>query len=713
MDENYQYCSPEIWGGIECTINRIDSTFRDQLECSGHYTRTGDIEQFAALGIKKLRYPILWEHHETKKHGTPDWSWTRKQLETIRANNITPIAGLLHHGSGPAFTNLLDPAFPKQLAAYAAKVATEFPWLEYYTPVNEPLTTARFSGLYGLWYPHHKDEKSFVRMLLNQAKAIILSMQAIRKINSAAKLVQTEDLAKTHSTPKLSYQAEFENKRRWLTYDLLCGKFSKKHYFWNYFLRLGIDKNELEFFVHNNCPPNVIGFNYYVTSERYLDDNTSKYPACLHGGNGRHRYVDTEAVRASRPSGLKVLLQEAWKRYHLPIAITESHLSCTREEQLRWLKETWDCCRELKKENVDIRAVTVWSLLGAYDWNSLLTQANMHYESGVFDVRNSRLRPTSLARMVKALAEQGDYKHPLVEQKGWWSRDTSATEQTLIQKTPPVLIIGKNGTLGSAFSRICNHRGIPHIAVSRNELDIRNEKNIEQAIEQYRPWAIINAAGYVRVDDAELNRDECFALNTVAPALIANLCQQHGIRFMTFSSDLVFNGEKKSPYHEKDTVEPLNVYGASKAEAENRSLLACPESLVIRTSAFFGPWDQYNFVYAVLDSLKHEKDFHMPHDVMVSPTYVPDLANTALDLFIDEEKGIWHLTNDGQLTWADFATAIADRTNYRKKGLVAKSLNEMGWKAKRPLYSALESEKGIKMPSFDNALERYFGERVV
>ena len=139
----------EIWGGIECTINRISDTFFDQLQCSGHYDRVNDIKEFAKLGIKALRYPVLWERHQPIENSTIDWQWIEQQLDQIRHYNITPIAGLLHHGSGPAYTDLSDPDFPIKLARYAGEVAKKFPWLEYYTPVNEPLTTARFSGLYG------------------------------------------------------------------------------------------------------------------------------------------------------------------------------------------------------------------------------------------------------------------------------------------------------------------------------------------------------------------------------------------------------------------------------------------------------------------------------------------------------------------------------------------------------------------------------------
>ncbi len=154
MDTKFKYYSPEIWGGVECTINRIQDTWLDQLENANHYNRLGDLEKIADLGIRALRYPVLWDKHQPFKDCAIDWTWISKQLNEIRSFGIKPIAGLLHHGSGPGFTNLADKNFAEELASYAVKVATQFPWLEYYTPVNEPLTTARFSGLYGLWYPH-------------------------------------------------------------------------------------------------------------------------------------------------------------------------------------------------------------------------------------------------------------------------------------------------------------------------------------------------------------------------------------------------------------------------------------------------------------------------------------------------------------------------------------------------------------------------------
>ncbi|HTI92702.1 MAG TPA: family 1 glycosylhydrolase [Puia sp.] len=405
------YYNPEIWGGIECTINRINGEYSDQLADTGHYSRHSDIDELARLGIRALRYPLLWERHQPEMDTIIDWSWAESQLDRIRRRGITPLIGLLHHGSGPSFTDLSNPHFPEHFAAYAGEVAARFPWIEYFTPINEPLTTARFSGLYGLWYPHRTDPLSFLTMLLNQVKGTVLAMKAIRRVNSEARLIQTEDLAKIHSSPELSYQADFENHRRWLTFDLLCGQVDQFHPLWDYLLFAGVTAEQLSFFTENPCPPDIMGLNYYVTSERYLDSDIAKYPADRHGGNGRHCYVDTEAARVIRPTGTYRLLWEAWERYGLPIAITEVHLNAGPDEQIRWVKNIWDNACWAKEMGVDIRAVTVWSLLGSVDWDSLLTRKDGHYESGPFDIFDNELHMNALGYFIQSIAAGRKYEH--------------------------------------------------------------------------------------------------------------------------------------------------------------------------------------------------------------------------------------------------------------------------------------------------------------
>jgi len=118
-DKKLLNSSLELWGGIECTINRIDDFYHDRLYYSKHYIRENDIEKIADLGIKTIRYPLLWEYHKPEIDQHINWTWVERQLNSIRSKGITPIAGLVHHGSGPLYTNLLSENFVTGLVAYA------------------------------------------------------------------------------------------------------------------------------------------------------------------------------------------------------------------------------------------------------------------------------------------------------------------------------------------------------------------------------------------------------------------------------------------------------------------------------------------------------------------------------------------------------------------------------------------------------------------
>ena len=723
---------PELWAGVECSVNRVGDKFFDQLERSGHARRASDLEFFAELGVTALRYPVLWERTAPDGLDGADWAWADERLARLRELGIRPIVGLVHHGSGPRSTSLVDPAFPEKLAQYAGAVARRFPWVSDYTPVNEPLTTARFSALYGHWYPHARSARSFARALLNQCRGVVLAMRAVRRVNPAARLIQTEDLGKTFSTRALSYQAEFENERRWLTWDLLTGRIRRGHAMWDYLRSVGVAEGELEWFAQNPCPPDVVGVNHYLTSERFLDERLERYPPHTHGGNGRHAYADVEAVRvcAEGPAGPRALLKETWERYRLPLAVTEAHLGCTREEQLRWLKEVWDGAQSLREEGVDVRAATAWSLLGAYDWHNLLTREEGRYEPGVFDLRgpSPRPRPTALARMLRDLAAGRDHGHPALNSPGWWrrlgrlcyppvTRRAHATFSTAVrgvsmkgEAARPLLITGATGTLGRAFARVCEVRGLAYHLLSRREMDIADAEGVARVLAEYEPWAVVNAAGFVRVDDAEREAERCVRENAAGPKRLAVACARAGAKLLTFSSDLVFDGKAQTPYVESNAVAPLNVYGRSKAEAEREVLKALPSALVIRTSAFFGPWDEHNFVANALRAISSGREFRAADDAVVSPTYVPDLVHASLDLLIDDERGVWHLANGGAMNWADFARRAAALAGLDAGLVRGCSTESLKLAAPRPLYSVLGSERGTLLPTLADALSRFVRE---
>lgn len=724
MNNNSTNNQLEIWGGIECTYNRVGDNYMDQLERSGHYFRPDDLDRIAGLGVRTIRFPVIWEKHVQEKDGVIDWTFTAGRIERLEQLGITPIAGFVHHGSGPKFTSFFDGSFEKGLEAYATTFAKRFPQVDYFTPVNEPLTTARFCGLYGHWYPHEHNDAAFLQVLLSECRGIVMAMESIRKINPAAKLVQTDDLGKTHSTPLLKEQAGFENERRWLAFDLLSSSVTNEHPLYSYLISNGVTEEQLRFFMDHPCKPDIIGINHYVTSERYLDENLSLYPEHTWGGNGIYRYADVEAVRVSKPVvvGPYALMKEAWMRYQIPMAITEVHLHCTREEQLRWFKQVYMDALKLKKEGADIRGVTAWALFGSFDWCSLLTRCNGDYEPGLFDVRASPPRATALTKIVKEINSGRQFNHPVLEEKGWWNRDCRIIYElkdypmkTVYKPATakPVIITGKTGTLGNAFARICALRGIHFILTGREDFDITSEESISAMIQQYKPWAIINTAGFVRVDDAESQKENCFLSNTVAAEKLSAVCSRYNVKFVNFSSDLVFNGQKKNPYLESDAVSPLNIYGQSKARAEQLVMENNPEALIIRTSAFFGPWDRYNFIYHALTAIKQQEEFVVANDVTISPTYVPHLVNNTLDLVIDDEKGIWNLSNKGEITWDMLAREVAERTGYNANRFKSVSIHDMNLVAPRPQYSVLTTERGFEMPSLENALGRYFAEQEV
>ncbi|MGN7204195.1 family 1 glycosylhydrolase [Pedobacter sp. SAFR-022] len=707
----------EIWGGIECTINRVGDQYFDQLTYQGHYTRKEDLKMLSDLGIKKIRYPILWEKHLPERNGVIDWSFTAGQVEYLTANNIDVIAGLVHHGSGPAYVNMLDETFSTGLPAYAEQVAMQFPWIKYYTPVNEPLTTARFCGLYGLWYPHKNDDASFLRILYNECKATALAMQAIRRINPEAMLVHTEDIGKTHATKLLQYQADFENKRRWIGLDLLCGMVDENHDLYEYLIKHGITPDELRYFTENPCPPDILGFNHYITSERFLDERLDLYPPHTHGRNGKHAYADVEAVRSSDAvlAGPKALLNDAWQRYGMPLAITEAHLHCGREDQLRWLNYIIQAAEDLEAEGVDIRGVTVWSLFGAYGWDRLLTTSARNYESGAFDVRTGEARLTQIAKMVADLAKGKGYIHPVLEQHGWWQRNDrilyprSGAANIIVNPGPnPLLIIGSDSTLGMALVDICNHRNINFVGLSSKQLNLSSIQEIEAAINKYRPWAVVNAADFYQVEDAELDRENCFLTNTVIPANLAICCKKSGVQLLTFSSDQVFDGRKNSEYTESDSVNPLNLLGLSKARAEEQVLRAYPEALVVRSSEIFSNLADDSAMSRMLVALSRRESIDVADDVFISPTLVSDLIHSSLDLLIDGEAQIWHVANQGTISWADLAGEVASRAGYSSTLLVRKPYAELNFNAARPSYSGLTSDRGVFLPRLENALDRYF-----
>jgi dTDP-4-dehydrorhamnose reductase len=266
------------------------------------------------------------------------------------------------------------------------------------------------------------------------------------------------------------------------------------------------------------------------------------------------------------------------------------------------------------------------------------------------------------------------------------------------------MICGATGTLGRALAAACAQRDIAYVLTSRHECDLHDPDSIAAALDAYRPWAVVNATGWVRVDDAEAAADACHAINAEGAWMLARGCAERDIPSVTFSSDLVFDGTAERPYVESDATAPLSVYGRSKREAEISISALDGVHMVVRTAAFFSPFDIYNFAHHVARTLNKGGRVNAAADAVVSPTYVPQLCNAVLDLAIDGSDGIWHLTNGEATSWADFGRQLATACGFDDRLIESVAADRLGWAARRPPYSAMVSERAVLLPPLEEAI---------
>jgi len=716
----------ELWGGVECTVNRVGERFFDQIARSGHDERLGDLDRFASLGMRTVRYPILWERTVPDGIDQADWSWADERLGRLRELGIRPIVGLVHHGSGPRGTSLIEPSFVDGLAAFAGAVAARYPWVDAYTPVNEPLTTSRFSGLYGHWFPHGRDDCTFARALVTQCQATVAAMAAIRRVTPAAQLVQTEDLGQVYATPALRSQAAFENDRRWLSFDLLFGRVDRQHPLWEYLIRAGVGGCDLDCFRDEPCPPDVIGINHYLTSERFLDHRQERYPVHTHGTNGWQTYADIEAVRvrADGVAGPEALLWQSWERYRSPMAVTETHLGCTREEQLRWFAAVWSAAERVRVGGADIRAVTLWSLLGAFDWASLLTQDDGLYEPGAFDIRAPAPRPTALATLAAELAATGSSSHPLLQAPGWWQRpdrlvyravnddgDDREPPRATAERpgASPLAVVG-DGVVADTVTRCCIDRAIP--VVRLRESDIRRLDAIDTAelLVTRQVWAVVVAlngrAPAMLVDGSHRPRDRAATAEVVARA-----CARAERPLLLLSSNRVFGAGDDRRRYERESVTPDDPAGHAFAAAERSVLDILSESLVVRLGPTVG--GDHGELGAAAVSVAGNAGAITDDESILTPAYLPDAIDAALDLMIDLERGIWHLVSAAPVmtTSDDLARRIAMATGQDYAMLLASLQRARRAAAPWSFSVALGSERGWVLGSLDEGLRRWSWDR--
>jgi dTDP-4-dehydrorhamnose reductase len=220
-----------------------------------------------------------------------------------------------------------------------------------------------------------------------------------------------------------------------------------------------------------------------------------------------------------------------------------------------------------------------------------------------------------------------------------------------------LLVFGKSGQLARALARDAGA-----VALGREDIDLAAaDADIAGAIVSVKPDAVINAAAHTAVDKAESEPEAAFALNERAPTRMAQACAGAGIPFVHVSTDYVFDGEKPSPYVEDDPTAPLNVYGRSKLAGERAVLAAYPGAVTLRTSWVYAA-EGGNFMRTMLRVAQTQDEVRVVADQLGAPTLANDLAGAcvaaASALRGGAAGGVFHFTNAGETTWADFAEAI-------------------------------------------------------
>lgn len=276
-----------------------------------------------------------------------------------------------------------------------------------------------------------------------------------------------------------------------------------------------------------------------------------------------------------------------------------------------------------------------------------------------------------------------------------------------------ILITGANGQLGQDFQKLFKNLNIDYIAAGHKELDITNKINVETFVKNKGFTHIINCAAYNNVDKAEEEKELCHRLNTIAPAILAEIADKIDAVYVTYSSDFVFGENKTFPYVETDEVAPLSAYGKTKAQGEKLVLTAYNKSYVIRTSWVFGMGNN-NFNKQVINWSKNKENLNIVDDQISSPTYSYDLALFSWKLIQTKKYGLYHLTNSGEASKFDQAEYILNSIGWEGKLERAKT-SDFNLSAKRSKYSKLSNEKiekilGIKMPAWQDGIDRFLEE---
>lgn len=281
-----------------------------------------------------------------------------------------------------------------------------------------------------------------------------------------------------------------------------------------------------------------------------------------------------------------------------------------------------------------------------------------------------------------------------------------------------VLLIGANGQLGTDLQSLFKVEGIPFVPFSHRELDIRDAEAVSRALSENAPDVVVSTAAFHKVEECEKQPATSFEVNASAVRNLAQECSRRGSVLVHFSTDYVFDGERRAPYTEEDLPRPLSVYGESKLAGEHFVAASTQRYFLVRTCGLYGLAGSSgkggNFVETMLKKGAQGVPIRVVNDQVLTPTFTRDLAFAVTSLIHTNAYGLYHVSAEGECSWYDFACAIFDLEKMQVD-LKPVATSDYASPVQRPAYSVLSKRKlksvGITMPDWKDALARYLAAR--
>ena len=236
-----------------------------------------------------------------------------------------------------------------------------------------------------------------------------------------------------------------------------------------------------------------------------------------------------------------------------------------------------------------------------------------------------------------------------------------------------VLVTGANGQLGYDVVKELQKQNIEHFGATRKDFDIIDFKATEKFIINYMPDVVIHCAAYTAVDKAEDEQGLCYLVNASATENIAEICKKINAKMLYISTDYVFDGTKEGFYEVDDVPNPINMYGKTKLLGEEAAQKILNKYFIVRISWVFGEHGN-NFVKTMLRFGKEHKELNVVADQYGSPTHTADLAPLLIEMIKTDKYGIYHATNEGVCSWAEFAEEIFKVAGFNVKVYIINNL---------------------------------------